>query len=89
MSEVKPVYQAKMTFESLFCEVSEDDYKRLCGSDTIQTRILYPAETVESFKSDRKQLRSIIFDVFNCDEFLGMPAELKEKISAIVNGDTL
>ena len=52
MSEVKPVYQAKMTFESLFCEVSEDDYKRLCGSDTIQTRILYPASVVEALQTE-------------------------------------
>jgi hypothetical protein len=50
MSEVKPVYQAKMTFEGTFCEVSEDDYKRLCGSDTIQTRILYQSETVDQQK---------------------------------------
>lgn len=96
MSEIKPVYEARQYIETKFAiseapwqEVSFEKYQELLNVSTVQTRILYPAAPYEALQNERKQLRKIVFELFNNERFFELPASLKDSIAAIVNGEKL
>jgi hypothetical protein len=57
MSEIKPVYQARMLFENMFCECDEEQYLKLKELNNCETRILYPAAALEALQAENAKLK--------------------------------
>jgi len=52
MSETKPVYQARMLFENMFCECDQEQFLKIKELNNCETRILYPAAALEALQAE-------------------------------------
>lgn len=57
MSEIKPVYQAKICGDGNFSEITEAHYQEIADIKSIEKRILYPAAAYEAKCNEVDQLQ--------------------------------